>query len=163
MDYEISKNFSRALNLSYFYLKFRLRTEKELRDYLKKKSEKFSYLNADIIDKVLMNLKEEKLIDDLAFTEWFVLQRVRSKPKGEFALKQELLRFGINKDLLDDYFLQNPLNAQQDAIKALDRRWSLYSRLEKKKRFEKAANFLLRRGFPFDVAKKTIAHKEEKE
>lgn len=163
MDYERSKNLSRATNLAYFYLKFRARTKKEVKDYLSKKSQKFSYLSPEIIDQVLIDLEEEGVIDDKAFVIWFIDQRLRSKPKGEIALRQELSRMGIAKDLLDDYFQQNPIDQEVEAGKAIARRWSLYSHLDKRKRFEKAANFLLRRGFSFDVIKKTIAEREEKE
>lgn len=163
MDFQESKDLLRGLNLAYFYLRFRSRTKKEVFDYLVKKSKKFSYLNPALIEKILEDLEEQKLIDDNAFVGWFVQQRLIHKPKGEYALRQELRKFGVEKTIIDSYFLENPLNQEIEVEKALESKWRSYQRLDTRKRFEKAANFLLRRGFSFDIVKKTIAEREEKE
>lgn len=162
MDPNIAKQLQKALYFAYFYLKFRSRTRKELQNYLLKKREKYHFTD-DIIEKALHELEEQHLIDDKNFIEQYVSSRTISKPKGELALRTELMKLGITKDLLDEYFLQQPLDQFAQAHQALSSRWQRFNTLDKKKRFEKAASFLLRRGFSFEIIKKTIAEMEEKE
>lgn len=144
--------FQHYLNRAYYFLKFRLRTEREMRDYLIRKK-----AQADLIEKIIKKLKESKFIDDKEFIKWWVDQRSSFKPKGSFVLKQELLRKGIEKDLIDNYF-----NSAEDdneeglAVKALEKKKASLGRFKGKVRYQKAVNFLLRRGFSFDVAKKAF-------
>jgi len=148
------------LNKAYFYLKFRPRTKKEMQDYLYKKIQK-RHFSRDDADKAITELEEQGLIDDKAFIEWFIDQRNTSKPKSQFVLKGELLRFGIEKDLIDNYFNEHEEPEDDLAFKALQSRWQRFKNLNRNERFEKAASFLTRRGFSFDVIKKTIDKMEE--
>lgn len=148
-------DLQQLLNYAYFYLKFRPRSKKEVLDYLNKKIEK-RHWSKDYVDKAIKQLEERKFIDDKEFVSWFVEQRNTTKPKSQFVLTGELLRFGVAKDLIDEYFLTHPLEEEELAEKTLRNRWHKFKSLPKKERFEKAANFLARRGFSFDLIKKTV-------
>ncbi len=150
------------LNYAYFYLKFRLRTKKEIRDYLLKKIKK-RHWSHDHVEQVIKNLEEQGLINDDEFIRWLVESRNKAKPKSVFVLRRELRRFGVEQERIDNYFEKNSLDEEALAQKALMARWQRYSNLDKRARFEKAAQFLLRRGFNFDVIKKTIAKFEGSE
>lgn len=140
------------LNHAYHFLKFRPRTEREMRDYLIRKK-----TPADLIEKIIDKLKESKFIDDREFIKWWVDQRSYFKPKGQFILKQELLRKGIAKDTIDDFFDNIQDNNEEGlAVKALEKKRPSLERLKGKERYQKAINFLLRRGFSFDSAKKAF-------
>ncbi len=143
------------LNYAYFYLKFRPRTKKEVRDYLYKKI-KNRHWSRDDADKVLKRLEEQDFIDDKKFVEWFVEQRNILKPKSEFAIRAELYKYGVEKDVAENYFQEKPLAEDELAEKALRSRWGRFKLLTKEKRFPKALSFLLRRGFSFAVAKIVI-------
>lgn len=156
-----NEDLQSLLNYAYFYLKFRPRTKKEVRNYLYKKIEK-RHFSRDVADQAIVDLEEQGLVDDKKFVEWFVEQRNRAKPKSQFVLKGELLRFGIAKELIDEYFSTHEQPEEELAIKALQSRWHRFQSLPKKERFEKAATFLARRGFAFDIVKKTIEKLEEK-
>lgn len=161
-EYNISKLNQKALNFAYFYLKFRQRTKQEIVRYLEKKSEKYGFTQ-QVIEYVITQLEDQNLVNDKDFVKTYVEARISRKPKGETALRNELIKLGIQKDILDLYFSQSPIDQHQQSHQALVTRWRRYSSLDPKKRFEKAASFLLRRGFSFDVIKKTIAEIEEKE
>lgn len=148
------------LNKAYFFLKFRPRTKKEMRDYLYKKIEK-RYFSRDDADRVIAELEERKLIDDKAFVDWYIEQRSRSKPKGQFVLKGELLRLGISKDMIDFKLQEDPLEEEDLALKALQAKWHRFKDLPKKERFTKSAAFLSNRGFSFDLIKKAVSKLEE--
>lgn len=152
---QCNNNYDKALNFAYFYLKFRFRTKKEVINYLHKKSKKYHF-SGEVIDQVIKTLEEQELINDKKFIEWFIEQRSKSKQKGEFVLRGELIRFGIEKNLIDEYFENNRLDEEKLADEALKSRWERFKNLDKKMRFQKAAQFLLRRGFDFDIIKKTI-------
>lgn len=152
----MQEDVAKALNRSYFYLKFRPRTECEMRDYLTKKSEKFYHWEPEVIDLAIEELKSQDFINDYKFIESFVAARTAIKPKGEFALRQELTKRGVAKDILDDFFAEEPVAEEELARHALTPRWSRYRGLDKRTRFEKAVQFLMRRGFSFSTAKKVI-------
>ena len=159
-DPQLQNQINLALNKGYYYLKFRPRSEKELVDYLHKKAKQFSWPQ-EIIAAAIAVLKERGYINDENFVSWFVEARSKGKPKSMFALKQELQCFGIAKDILSVYFDENPLEEETLAREALIKRWKRYLVLDTKERFEKAANFLARRGFGFEIIKKVITELEE--
>ncbi|MDO8609460.1 MAG: regulatory protein RecX [bacterium] len=151
---------SQLLNLAFFYLKFRHRSKKEVRDYLLKKI-KTTHWSPDSVEKILERLEELKFINDQDFVRWFVEQRNLMKPKSVYILKQELFQFGIDKQIVDEYFENNIKDEDEVVFNLLSRKWSRYSHLDKQKRFEKAMSFLMRRGFSYDVIKKIINRLEE--
>lgn len=152
---EEERKFLRALNLCYYFLKFRPRTKKEIVGYLHKKSERHK-LTPEIIDKAVISLTDEGLINDNEFIDWFVKGRIKRKPKSKWVLKRELNQYGVEDELVEDYFFTKPLNEEKIALKALNQRWEHFKYLPKLKRFQKAFSFLQRRGFNFDTIKKTI-------
>lgn len=148
------------LNLAYFFLKFRRRTKKEMRDYLLKKIRKTHWSTNDV-EEIFKKLEELEFIDDEKFIEWYVETRSRTKPKSDFVLKQELMRLGIEKEMLDKYFEGSPGNEEELAYKALLPRWERFNNLDRKGRFQKASQFLLRRGFSYEIVRKAINNLEE--
>lgn len=143
------------INKAYFFLKFRPRSEKEVRDYLYKKI-KSKHWSRDDAETVMDELKKEELIDDKKFVDWFVRSRTTLKPKGQRMLVRELKLKGIDDELIEKFFLENSLDEEKLAFQILEKRWPRFKNLDSKKRFEKSARFLMSRGFSFDLAKKII-------
>jgi regulatory protein len=142
------------LNMAFFYLKFRPRTIKETRDYLNKKV-RTTHWSHEAVDKIINHLIEQKFLDDQEFVRYLVESRTRTKIKGVFAIKQELSKYGVEKELIDEYFAKTEINEEALAEKILSPRWPRFKNLPAKKRFEKAVNFLARRGFNFEISRKT--------
>ncbi len=155
------EEFNQALNLVYFFLKFRPRTKKEIIAYLQKKSRRYHF-DETTIDAVVKELEDNRLINDEKFIEWFIEERSRIKQKSSFVLKSELLRLGVEKTLIDAYFNLHPQNEEELAVKALFSRWYRFQDLPQDEKFRKAVQFLMRRGFDFDIAKKAIDEVEKK-
>lgn len=149
-----------ALQKTYFYLKFRPRTEREVQTYLEKKGEKFGWPH-EVIEQTIICLKKQNLINDKHFISWLVDSRSRTKPKSAFALRSELFKLGIPKELLDEHFSTYETDESELAIQALRPKWRRFQTLESRDRFQKAAAFLSRRGFSFDLIKKAIRTLEE--
>lgn len=163
MEDKKERYIQRALNKAYFYLKFRPRTKKEVFDYLYKKSEKQSFLTEEIINAAIKKLEEQGLINDLEFISWYIEQRTVHKHKGYIAIKHELNRLGIDKEMFERYIVEHPVDQDEQAFMAIQNKWKRYIGLDRQKRFQKAAAYLSRRGFSFDVIKKTIAQLENSE
>lgn len=143
------------LNKAYFFLKFRPRSEREVRDYLYKKVSTTHWSRGDA-DKIIESLREKQLIDDEKFIDWFVRQRTALKPKSRRLLSLELKKKGVEDELVDKYFTGNSLDEESLALKILEKRWPRFKSLTSQKRFEKSARFLMSRGFNYEIIKRTI-------
>lgn len=153
----LDEDLQSLLNKAFFYLKFRPRTINETRRYLYEKIRK-THWSREAADRVINYLLEIDLLDDKKFVRLFVDQRNVNKPKGEYVLRQELRKYGIEKDLIDEYFSNNPVDEEKLAEKVLSSRWSRFKDLPPQIRFQKASHFLQRRGFKFETAKRIIAN-----
>ncbi len=158
MDTEVS----RLLNFAYFYLRFRPRTEDEMKKYLDKKAKKFSYTEQSV-NKAIKKLVDQKLIDDKEFMTWFMEIRSSSKKKSVALLKNELRVRGVPNEVVSFYFDENMVDEYEAAIKALRSQWRKFQNENEKKRFQRSANHLQRKGFNYGVIKRAIADLEGKE
>jgi regulatory protein len=77
-------------------IKFRVRSEKEVRDKLKTRE-----IDPDVIDQVVAPLKKSRLIDDALFARLWVESRIK-RPMGVARLRLELERKGLDKKIIDD-------------------------------------------------------------
>lgn len=143
------------LNIAFFYLKFRPRTIKETRNHLYEKV-RTTHWSHEAVDKVIDHLIQLEFLDDKAFIDYLVNSRTKTKVKGIYAIKQELNRFGVDRELVDEYFSKTEINEEELAEKILTSRWPRLKSLPKQKRFEKALSLLQRRGFNYETGKKAI-------
>lgn len=83
------------LKRALFFLKFRPRSEAEVRAYLVKKGGQAQDIN-EAVDK----LKRMKFIDDEEFIK-FWLRRRQARPRAGWVIRLELGKLGIDRELLD--------------------------------------------------------------
>ncbi len=143
----------------YVFLRFRNRSTKEVRDYLKKVSYRRKVLGKEelsplIIDLVVEKIKEKKLIDDSKFAREWVLAR-RNKFKGDIAIYEELTQKGINREIIEEV-LDSKIDASFLASKALEQKVRSWRDLSDRELFTKGVAFLMRRGFSYQVSKATV-------
>jgi regulatory protein len=140
------------------FLNFRPRSEKEVRDYLKKKLQKFPETDASIIDLIVHKLQQQKFLNDVEFARMWVRSRTEFKPKGKYLVKQELRQKGISPDIIDEV-LGSDIRMQSEgelARDVLERKKMKYEGMEPQERFAKAGSFLARRGFSLDAIRAAI-------
>jgi len=150
---EFNKVYLMAIN----YLSYRMRTEKELSDYLVKKEAVGS-----IINEVIQRLKTEKLLDDTRFAKMFVRSRQQQSTKGPHFIAQELKIKGISAEdmasALQAYGFneqyENALCFAKQRLKSTDR----HSHLEKK---NKIGRGLLQKGFELAVIQEVLNDLDE--
>ena len=89
--------FSYGKNLALYHLSFKARTEKEVREYLKKYD-----LDEKITSQVIANLKEDNWINDRQYTYSIINANQLSGDKGPYVLAQKLSQKGIAKATIED-------------------------------------------------------------
>lgn len=129
------KNKKSPQEFAFHFLSFRSRSEKEMRDYLKKKE-------VLEIDETIGKLKELDFINDNKFVQEFIDSRSKNKPKGKKALMIELARKGIKVDNLD-------INEDELAKKALLKKKTFKDR-------NQLQRFLYSRGFSSSVIERAV-------
>lgn len=92
------------VNASIKYINVRLRSIKEINDYLLKKEE-----DTDLIDEVISRLMKMGYLDDRRFTEAYIKDKLNFTSWGDYKIINELNKLGIsslyiedNTDLLND-------------------------------------------------------------
>lgn len=141
-------------NRSLRYLAIRPRSEKEIRDYLKKKQ-----ANDDVIDSVVKKLVSHKFIDDEEFVRWWVRQRTIIKQTSYSSIKRELFLKGVDRELIDSTIdglgedkEDELVMAKKIVVKKIDK----YQDLSKNDLYKKLGGVLSRRGFSWEIIKRAI-------
>lgn len=142
----------KARSYAFLLLKYRQRSEKEIIDRLKKK--KFP---EELINETIVFLREKKFIDDLAFSQAWIRERL-AHSIGPRRLKQELKSKGISEEIIEN----NLREAQESYSEAETVRELAASRFNRLKNVEPGAAkrriyaYLLRRGFSPETVIDTI-------
>jgi regulatory protein len=154
---KMTEKETQAKNIAINYLSYRPRSSKEVIDHLMKKG--FTHLCAE---NVVSYLQSAKMINDLEFAYAFVRDRLKRKPTGKALLHQQLLTKGISSSEIEKILAEliSPQSQQSAALQAAKRKMQLVQRSTKKmdteKRKKRLLDFLLRRGFSYEIAQKAI-------
>ncbi|MBI4283023.1 MAG: RecX family transcriptional regulator [Chloroflexi bacterium] len=144
-----SDHFHRCLNTAARYLGYRRRSESELRERLRQRG-----FGGDTLEAVINKLKEQGLVDDIAFAEFWKDDRDSFSPRSQRLTRLELRRKGIANDIIDQ------------AVGAIDDTDSAYRAALGKARGllhsdepsfrRRLGEFLKRRGFSYGVINPTV-------
>ena len=141
----VQKAYDRALN----YLSFRPRSEREIRDYLRRKQ-----VADDVADHIVARLRGIGLVDDQAFAQMWVSHRQATGPRGARALRMELWQKGIDRATVDEALTD--LNETGQALDVARVRAARLAGLEAQDFRKKLTDYLLRRGFDYSVVRDTV-------
>ena len=142
--------FHRCLDAALRYLSYRPRSEHEIRQQLKRRS-----FDDEIIETLVAKLKEQMLIDDAAFAQFWKDSRETFSPRSQWLTRSELRRKGINSEIIDQVVdsVDNGSSAYRAALNKA-RRLPLSDYQEFRHRL---GEYLRRRGFSYDVIEHTVA------
>lgn len=148
--------FEKFYNKSLRYLSYRPRSEKEIRDYIKKCAKD---LDSSITEKIISKLKEYNFLNDENFAKLWIEQRTNFKPKSLRVIKMELAQKGIKKELIEDmiYDLRFKNKDLESVKKLIEKRITRYENLEKQEIYEKLGRFLAGKGFDYDTIKEALS------
>ena len=140
----------RAKDAALHYLSFRPRTVKEVRDKLREKD-----YEEEIVQETIVLLKRLGLLDDRDFADRWIAERLRLKPRGRRLLFVELTKKGIARETAEEALSTAFENKDERTLAAdlLRKRAARYGKGEPRQAFRKMHDFLVRKGFDFEVAR----------
>ncbi len=133
-----------ALQSALHLLKFRPRTESEIRSRLLKKS-----VSPQVVEEVIERLKRNQMLDDHRFTIEWIENRSELRPRGRRLLEFELRKHGVDQEIIQDSLAE--IDDEQLAYQAAARRVRKYQDLEWSEFRIKLARYLSQRGFQYDT------------
>ncbi len=142
-------DFDKAKAYCFKLFKFRLRTEKEIRDKLKRRQ-----FCKDVIEDVIEYFKSLNYINDSAFTKSWIESRIQ-KPFGLKRITYELREKGISERIIEEeIFKLKNFYSEYDIAKGIaeERFRKIIQRIDPEKAKRRIYSFLLRRGFSSDIA-----------
>lgn len=111
-------------------------------------------IDGEIIQNVIDDLTEAKLIDDDAFAAYWVEQRETFRPRSRLALRQELGQKGIDREIVADALSEvDEIDAARRVAQKQAGRWRGLPEAEWR---TKLTRYLMRQGYPYDIVSEVV-------
>jgi regulatory protein len=145
--------FGFGKKVAYSYLAYRQRSKRELAGKLKQKK-----ISADIIEKIIALLEEQKYLNDNTFAKNYLDDKLNSKPIGKRLAILKLSEKGIDKEIIEgavneSYADDKEAELAEKALKKYERIVKYKDAADKK---NKCFRHLISKGFDFDTVKKVM-------
>lgn len=152
---------SRAVDIGIGFIAYRMRSEFEVRRRLRKAA-----FEPGIIDRTIDRLAEMNLINDDAFAVAFARDAMLGCRRGPLRVRHDLQRLGVARETalkaIDEITEQTDLMKTATAL--AQSRWRQTRHIaDLKKRTRRIYDFLVRRGFSFNVARDAVAGLKERD
>lgn len=134
-----------AYNQALDYLTHRPRSHAEMVTYLRRRG----WADRQV-EEVTGRLEQAGLLDDQAFAQFWVENRERFRPKGERALRYELRNKGLSDEIIEQAL--GSVDMIASACRSAGKKAQQLARLERPDFMRKLIDYLVRRGFDYDVA-----------
>jgi regulatory protein len=116
------------------------------------------------VARALDRLRAQRYVDDEAFARYWVEQRARFKPRGDRALRTELVQKGVSRDVIEVVLGEREQDADvEQAKRALSRPMTRWSTLSAPERKRKIHTYLAARGFDYGTIEEVIRASVEEE
>ena len=109
-------NYQDIYNKVIKYIGIRLRSKKEITDYLKKMD-----LSTEVIDDILNKLITNKYIDDERFSQAYIKDKYNFSNNGPYKIINELVKLGIDKDMAYTYTFDIITNEEEKINKLINK------------------------------------------
>lgn len=133
-----------AYQQALLYLSYRVRSEKEVRQNLKKHE-----MSEDVIEETIERLLKAGFVNDGKFAQTWVENRSAFRPRSRRALAMELRQKGLADETVTSAI--SGVNEEALAYQAAQKRLGRLKGLEWNDFRKKLSEFLARRGFPYSV------------
>ena len=141
-------NLQRCLDAAYRYLSNRARSEAELKRYLHRRG-----FGDEVVADTISRLKEQSLIDDLAFAQFWRDSRLSSRPRSKRLIVRELKEKKVAKETIDQ--VTEDIDDEDNAYSLCSRRMYLFAHLDYPDFQRRLRNYLAYRGFSYEVIRRT--------
>jgi regulatory protein len=147
LEIQYQDSIRKAYNMAINYLARRMRSEKEIKDYLTQKE-----IEEPVVNEVLHKLLGFKYINDEEFALSFVRTQMNTTDKGPDLVRTELKEKGIIEGYITLALAEYPLETQiEKAIKISEKLYKKYLKDSQRIIKQKIEQLLLRKGYPLDV------------
>ena len=144
-----SDHFQRCLNAAAHYLSYRPRSDSELRERLRQRG-----FDGDTQEAVRTKLKEQGLVDDMAFAQFWKANRESFSPRSQRLTKLELRQKGIADDIIDR--VADMVNDDESAYRAAQDKARSLPPSDYQGFKRRLGGYLKRRGFNYGVINHTV-------
>ena len=139
----------RCLNAALRYLTYRPRSEAELRERLQRRG-----FDIDPIEATLANLKEQKLVNDLAFAQFWKENRQSFSPRSRWLVRHELKQKGVADEVIERVVAD--VDEAESAYRAAMTKAHSLPATDYEGFRKRLGEYLKRRGFGYGVIKNTL-------
>lgn len=143
-------NFNAAKSRAIIFLSLKVRCSSEVG--IKLENEGF---DEAVVSNVIDELKSMGYLNDTLFVRKFIHDRSILKPQSKKLLKYELLKKGIEGDIIDSVLSDYELDEETVAARLIKRKFGKYDFKDEIVR-NRARNFLYRRGFNSEITENVI-------
>ncbi|MDH5696531.1 MAG: RecX family transcriptional regulator [Dehalococcoidia bacterium] len=139
-----SDHLHRCFNAAVHYLSYRPRSEPELRERLHRRG-----FDGDSVEAVITRLKEQGLVDDIAFAQFWRDNRETFSPRSQWLTRLELRRKGVANDIIDQ--VVDTIDDEDSAYRAALSKARSLPRSDEQSFRRRLGEHLRRRGFSYGV------------
>ena len=147
------------LNKALYYLEFKMRTEAEVRTYLKEWQ-----CPEDVLEDVILFLEEYHYLDDARYAESFIRQEREFSHRSRRDIINRLKAKGVSDELISAAFSadadtdeeESPVDPELEQCLILVRKRMKAGKTDR----DKMISFLQRRGFTYGTIKQSLAEAE---
>jgi len=137
------------VDAAYRYLNYRPRSEAEIKHRLHQCG-----FDTEVIEKTTAKLKEQNLIDDYAFAQFWKDNRLSFKPKSKRLIAKELSDKKVSREIVEQ--VTSDIDDMGNACELGRRRMRLLAHLDYPDFQRRLSNYLGYRGFSYEVIRRTI-------
>lgn len=144
-----SDRFRRCLDAATRYLSYRPRSEAELRGRLWRRG-----FDGNSVEAVLQRLKEQGLVDDLAFAQFWRDNREHFSPRSQWLTQRELKAKGVADDIIGQ--VTDAADDDDSAYRAAAGKLRSLSQTDYQGFHRRLGSYLRRHGFSYEVIGRTV-------
>lgn len=146
-EIEKSNNKVSIYNIAINYISFRMRSKKEMIEYLKKKD-----FNQQEIDEVINKLINQKLLDDNLFSRSYINDKLLLTNYGPNKIRVDLINLGIKEEIVDENLNNiDDNNINEKLNKIIDKELLINNKLPLFKIRNKIINRCINLGYSYDL------------
>lgn len=163
VELETESQFGKVYANALEYSVMRPRSEKEVRDYLWRKTRTTRYksrngeikeragVSESVTERVLKRLIERGYVDDTVFAKWWVENRNQRKGSSKRKLENELMTKGVSRSIIEQAVGGSTRSDTDELQKVIAKKQPRYSDPMKFKQY------LVRQGFTYDDINKALS------
>lgn len=144
-----SDQFQRCHNAAAHYLGYRPRSEHEMRQRLLRRG-----FSGELVEAVLKRLKEQGLVDDIAFARFWRDNRQSFSPRSQRLVRLELRQKGVSSDIIER--VVSTISDGDNAYRVATNRAHRLPLSDYESFRHRLGSYLKRRGFGYGIIKETI-------